>query len=95
MLRKRESFNTMEHRFVIILVFILPSFIPGMINVSAENRDSIQIIGQVTDAFTHIGVDSAKIVVTSKDGHFRKTVMTEDLYAEQRQISLIVYGYIE
>jgi len=84
-----------KHRLALILVLILPSFIPGMIDVSAENRDSIQIMGQVTDAFTHIGVDSAKVVVTSKDGSFRKTVMTEDLYAEQRQLSLIVYGYIE
>jgi len=67
-----------------------------MISMAASSpKDSILVTGHVKDAFTHKGIEGATVSVRSTHTDFTRTGNTTDLYAEQKELSKILHGYIE
>lgn len=58
-------------------------------------KDSVLVSGHVKDAFTHKGIEGATVSIRSTHTDFTRTGKTKDLYAEQKEISMILNGYIE
>jgi hypothetical protein len=61
---------------------------------AGNKNDSIIITAQVTNAFTHEGIDSALVEIAQKNGIFHTTTVTFDRNGKERKLWLKIEGYI-